>query len=212
MYMNEKLIVHEPHDQQLQLLFMEFGQRGILDRLGFDPNTHGLTPEPDSIGFSIAEYEPRGLDITNRETGKRFYITRYTNPATEMKLEAAFEQHNNQENTGSRRGYFPYFVLQRISKVDPEGKYQAYFIPDGLMPFENAKYSDAISDNETERIKAQFNYFKIANILGSEQRDPNQFTKKDVAVLISETDQNLIPKRRGFYTIPRSISPLRQFS
>lgn len=210
--MSEKLSLHESHEDQLHFLYTEFGQRGIFERLGFDPDKHSLTPEPESIGFTLAEYEPRGLDITNTETGRRYYITRYTDPEKEMMLKTAFDLHNSQEHTEERRGFFPYFVMQRVSKTDPELKYQAYFIPSGLMPFENARYSNVVSDEEAERIKAQFKHFKIANILGSKIRDPNEFSERDVAVLISEMNDKQLPQRRGFYTIPRSVSELRQFA
>ncbi len=81
--MSEDLAFQTDHYNQLHFLYMQTETEQVLERLGFDHRQFELTPQSFNLGFPLIESRPLGLDITNRDSGNRIYITGYTDPIGE---------------------------------------------------------------------------------------------------------------------------------
>ncbi len=195
--MSEQVTSHSEHFEQLQLLFMSPDAQFVLERLGFDPKQYELTPENYNLGYPLVESRPRGLDITNTQSGKRLYITGYTDSQKEEQLQTAFNVHNSNPD---RQSSYPFFVLERTINSDPRGMYTAYHLPKGIMPYYNAIYSPLISDEESKKLEGYAKTFKTFNIFGLKIR-PSEFTTNDIAILLKDPKDETSTKR-GIYKVP----------
>ncbi len=203
--MSEKYEYPPSRYDQLQFLYMQDQSKRILERFNLDPAQFVLTPQGYNLGFPLSETRPKGLDVTNSESGKRIYITGYTEPEKEVRLQQLFDLHNNNPD---RKHSYPFFVLNRMEKHDPYNAFVAYHLPKGIMPFDYALASPLISDQESEMIKKNYGrVFRTYNIIG-QQINSRDFSFDDIAVLLSDAQDDQSVPKRGIYTIPRAyINP-----